>query len=210
MQNFTAMVIDDHYLVRQGFEAVARRIPGLSIIGSYERSRDLIAAIELCPPQVLYLDFVLHTDDVGGLTLIRLIKRRFPIVKIIVVSAHANAGIVSLSIRAGASGFCFKTSSVSDLTEATSRVLGGKVYIPKFVDECAVNRDLNDRPDAFEILTPREREVVNLILIGMSISDISKKLVRDRKTISGHKQTAYRKLGVSSDAELFSIKHLLM
>ncbi|THJ45370.1 response regulator transcription factor [Burkholderia sp. LS-044] len=208
MQNFTAMVIDDHYLVRQGFEAVARRIPGLLIIGSHERSRDLIAAIEIHQPQVLYMDFILHADDVDGLTLIRLIKRRFSAVKIIVVSAHANSGIVSLAIRAGASGFCLKASSVSELTEATSRVLVGKIYIPKVIDQLAASRDLTG-PDAFEMLTPREREVVSLILMGMSISDISKKLVRDRKTISGHKQTAYRKLGVSSDVELFSIKHLL-
>lgn len=217
MQNFTAMILDDHYLIRHGFATVAQNIPGLSLIGTYERSRDLIAAMELHQPRILFIDFILHVDDMDGLTLIRLIKRRFHDVKIIVISAHAKAGIISLALRAGADGFCSKGTSVAELTAATTRVLAGRIYAPdsrptsmgSFNEVNSILTKDIAQPNALETLTIREREVINLFLMGMSISDISKKLSRDRKTISGHKQSAYRKLGISSDAELFSIRHLL-
>ncbi|WP_321875846.1 response regulator transcription factor [Burkholderia cenocepacia] len=220
MHNFTAMVLDDHYLVRHGLASAATAIPGLTIIGTYERSRDLIAAMTLHQPRILFLDFVLHEDDIDGLTLIRLVKRRFNAVKIIVISAHAKPSIVSLALRAGADGFCSKRASVSELITATTRVLSGRIHRPDnselplgSVDKNKTQHTNNESPSsvpkALDALTTREREVVNLFLMGMSISDISKKLFRDRKTISGHKQSAYRKLGISSDAELFSILHLL-
>ncbi|MBJ9697686.1 response regulator transcription factor [Burkholderia cenocepacia] len=217
MQNFTAMILDDHYLIRHGFATVAQNIPGLSLIGTYERSRDLIAAMELHQPRILFIDFILHVDDMDGLTLIRLIKRRFSDVKIIVISAHAKAGIVSLALKAGADGFCSKGTSVAELTTATNRILSGRSYVPDshlaliggFIEVNCVRGENIKKSSALEMLTSREREVINLFLMGMSITDISKKISRDRKTISGHKQSAYRKLGISSDAELFSIRHLL-
>lgn len=220
MQNFTAMILDDHYLVRQGLASATEAMPGLTIIGTYERSRDLIASMSLRQPDILFLDFVLHDDDIDGLTLIRLIKRRFNNVKIIVISAHAKPSIVSLALRAGADGFCSKGTSARELITATTRVLSGRIHRPdrtetwtNFTENHSSACVNTDEPTStlkpLDTLTMREREVVNLFLMGLSITDISKKLFRDRKTISGHKQSAYRKLGISSDAELFSIRHLL-
>ncbi|WP_333995664.1 response regulator transcription factor [Burkholderia orbicola] len=220
MHHFTAMVLDDHYLVRQGFATVAQNIPGLSIIGTYEHSRELIAAMTLRQPRILFADFILRSDDMDGLTLIRFIKRRFCDVKIIVISAHTKIGIVSLALRAGADGFCSKGTSTSELAAATSRVLAGQIYVPEHTETRSLeklrtqspildNGDLPALPNALKSLSPREREIITLFLMGMSITDISKKLSRDRKTISGHKQSAYRKLGISGDAELFSLKHIL-
>jgi len=215
MHYFTAMLLDDHLIVRQGFKALGKNIPGLSIIGDYGRSRDLIAAMEIEQPKILFLDFTLHPDDVDGHTLIRSIKRRFPSVRIIVLSAHARRSVAALAMSAGADGFCSKDVSVDELVTATQRVLAGRKHYPDRYratgnidyDSVFLTHSVHSSP--LNKLTPREREVINLFLMGLSISEISRKLSRDRKTVSGHKQSAYRKLGISSDAEIFSIRHML-
>lgn len=213
MRPFKAMFLDDHYIVRHGLIGVAEKIRGLSVIGSYGRSREMLSALEACLPDIILLDFTLHPDDIDGCTLIRLIKTKFPSVKIIVLSGHARSSMVRLAMMAGANGFCSKGSSLDELEYAIRRVLSGRQYVPNFAKPNNVLAmefvGAKDWLSRSRELTKREREVIQLFIMGMSISEISEKLSRDRKTISGHKQSAYRKLGISSDAEMFSIRHML-
>ncbi|RQV00750.1 DNA-binding response regulator, partial [Burkholderia cenocepacia] len=132
----------------------------------------------------------------------------------IVLSGHARAGIARLAIASGADGFCQKGSSLDELISATRRVLLGRKYLSDHlkIDSVTQASGHGERFDRRHIdkLTNREREVVELFIMGMSISEIAKKLSRDRKTISGHKQSAYRKLGISSDSEMFHLRSFLV
>jgi len=145
---------------------------------------------------------------------------RYPELKILVASAHHNKATVGLVMHAGARGFVGKEEELSELVRAIRTVAaGGKRINAALAAE--MERDqitpaastpvpgdltaLTDRPE----LSPREREVLRCCLDGMSVTDIAEKFARSIKTISSQKQSAYRKLGIRTDTELFKIKHEL-
>lgn len=213
---FTVMLLDDHEMVRQGIELSLKAEADIEVVGSYGTGRQLLEALALRPVDVVVMDFVLAPSDIDGLSLLQSLGRRFRQCRALIVSSDYSPATVSLALKAGCWGILGKTQNLAELAMAIRTVAQGRLY----VQSCMV-ATLQGRQSAFDIgtlkstvdvstalslntgLTPKEREVLRCFLDGMSVNSIAAKFSRSASTISTQKQSAYRKLGVRNDSELF-------
>lgn len=212
----TIMLLDDHEMVRQGIELGLGNEPDLDVIGSFRTSRELLEALARRVADVVVMDFTLGPSDTDGLSLIQTLSRRFKRCRLLVVSSHYTLATVSLALKAGSLGVMGKTQKLTELIVAIRTVAQGRIYLERcmllalqestsFLDRVDVNSPVV-RPASLRLntrLTPKEQEVLRCFLEGMSVSSIAVKFSRSVSAISTQKQSAYRKLGIKTDSELF-------
>lgn len=213
---YTVMLLDDHEMVRQGIELGLNEEADLDVIGSFGTGGELMEALALRPVDVVVMDFILGPSDIDGLSLIQALNRRFSKCRPIVVTSHYTPATISLALKAGSWGVLGKTQKMTELVTAIRTVAQGRIYLQpcmlpplqgmqpvldivkmKSKVEFSVPLQLNT------CLTPKEQEVLRCFLDGMSVNSIAAKFSRSASTISTQKQSAYRKLGIRSDSELF-------
>ncbi|WP_228758377.1 response regulator transcription factor [Pseudomonas pisciculturae] len=213
---YTVMLLDDHEMVRQGIELGLNEEADLDVIGSFGTGRELMEALALRPVDVVVMDFILGPSDIDGLSLIQALNRRFSKCRPVVVTSHYTPATISMALKAGSWGVLGKTQKLTELITAIRTVAQGRIYLQpcmlpplqgmqpvldiakmKSKVEFSVPLQLN------ACLTPKEQEVLRCFLDGMSVNSIAAKFSRSASTISTQKQSAYRKLGIRSDSELF-------
>lgn len=213
-------IVDDHALIRHGFLTRLEAERDIKVVSLYAGSLELLAGLTSVETDVLVLDYVLSHDEIDGLSLIKLLRIRYPAMRLLVCSAVESPATISLSLRAGVQGFVGKSRGLDELVTALRTVGRDQVYLDPLaafalgrlpqseegrqtvpVHLSSRHNSLVDSP----LLSPRESEVLRCCLEGLSVSQIAAKFSRSRKTISGQKQSAFRKLGVSKDMELFKI-----
>lgn len=218
MKRLQIALLDDHAIVRHGLVNRLMQESDFEVVGVYARTREMLAGLAKDPAQVLLLDYVLGPSELDGVLLIRALRVKFPQCRILVFSTHRDAATVILALRAGARGFLGKGEDMSQLVDAVRLVASGAVYLSpdmayRVAEATAVNYggEACNREDAlrFVSLSAREQEVIRCYLTGMTITDIAEKFSRSIKTISSQKASAFRKLGVISNNELFKIRHLI-
>ncbi|MRT26593.1 response regulator [Enterobacteriaceae bacterium RIT697] len=223
-RNIRIAILDDHPIVLRSFEVVSMHETDMTIVGSFAQSRDLLAYLRENEVDVLILDYILNSDELDGLSLIKQILARHPNVKILMSSSVESLAVIRTAYMIGIKGYIGKREETSTYLAAIRTVASGQRYIPQEIvealsqvptrkkDEAMINGSSNesvnegDVAELIKLLTPREAEVIRCFLDGMEIIEIAAKLKRSRKTISGHKQTGMRKLGLSSDLELFKYR----
>ncbi|MBG7620516.1 response regulator transcription factor [Herbaspirillum sp. AP02] len=223
-------LLDDHAVVRYGLAKRLAEEPDFDVVGAFATSKELMTALRASPADLLLIDYSLGSNDIDGLNLIRALRVRFPRSKILVTSAHHNAATVAMAMKAGARGFVGKSQELGELIQAIRTIGLGREYhnaaltrelaamqvaepVPGGRSEARPARRARTAPPSSDSLSdmpnlsPREREVLRCCLDGLSVTDIADKFARSVKTISGQKQSAFRKLGVRSDNELFKIEY---
>lgn len=215
-------LLDDHAVVRSGIAAYLSGEKDMHLVGTYGTGREMLRGLQTQPADVLLVDYSLGPAELDGISLIRALVTRFPTSRIVVLSAHYEPATVALALRAGVKGFVGKHEDLSRVVHAIRVVNAGRT----FVDDQMAYRlaesatDPETQPadgdnDAVQVimagstLSTKEREVLRCFLDGLTIAQIAEKFGRSPKTISSQKSVAYRKLGVSSDIELFKMKHML-
>lgn len=197
-------LLDDHALVLKGLVAQLETSPSIVILGSFSSSRPFRALLAETPADVVLLDYSLAFDDLDGVALIRLLRKAYPRMKILIVSAHDEGLIVRNLLQAGADGFVAKSQDPSEIIHAIDVVMTGGVYRPPqragIPGENAVGSKTGKK------LSLREWEVVRCLLDGLGVTQIAVKFGRSMKTISAQKSAAFQKLGVRSDSEFHSLK----
>ena len=214
------MLLDDHEMVRQGIELGLSKEVDLDVIGSFGSGRELLEAFARQPADVVVMDFILAPSDSDGLSFIRALSRRFSQCRSLIVCSHCTPATVSLSLRAGCWGVLGKTQNLTELVTAIRTVAQGRIYLqPCMVPalqgmhsvlDGAKMQSQMDASNPLPInacLTPKEQEVLRCFLDGMSVNSIAAKFSRSASTISTQKQSAYRKLGIRSDSELFKFNN---
>ncbi len=212
----TIMLLDDHEMVRQGIELGLRIETDLDVIGSFSTSRALLDALTQRPADVVVMDFTLGPSDIDGLSLIQMLSRRFKRCKVLVVSSHCTRARVTLALKAGSLGVLGKTQQLTELVVAIRTVAQGRIYLQRGMLSVLQEGESALRQMTIESkletamplrlsgsLTPKEQEVLRCFLDGMSVNSIAAKFSRSASTISTQKQSAYRKLGIRTDIELF-------
>lgn len=214
------MLLDDHELIRVGTSLWLSKEPDLEVVGSFSTGKELLAALAVRQPDILVIDFMLGPTEIDGINLIRALRVRYPDCRPLVLSAHYTPATVSLALRAGSWGFFGKSQRLDGLASAIRTVARGKIYLhPIMAREVAAVTETEvfevasanepAHPGAQDILSPREREVLRCFLDGMSVNGIAEKFSRSANTISTQKQSAYRKLGIKTDSELFKLSSSL-
>jgi len=216
-------LLDDHAVVREGYAAVLQRDEAIIVAGLFESSAALTAALRTgLSLDVLVMDYALGARDVDGINLIAALRSRYPDVALLVASAHDNAAIVSLVLQAGALGFISKREPLSSLLMAVRAVAEGRRYLSDIStarmaglaeasEATPADRSADhDEDRALALLmgrlSRREQEVVRCFLDGMLVGEVAAKFSRSVKTISNQKQTAFKKLGIRSIAELAALR----
>ncbi|NCE88460.1 response regulator transcription factor [Pseudomonas sp. Q1] len=212
-------LLDDHALIREALKVRLSTEADFKVVGVCSGSPELLESLRNEKVDLLVLDYQLSDGELDGLRLIQLLRSRYPELRILIFSSVERPATVNMAIRAGANGFFGKSQATEELIRAIRMVALDRLYLsPAMAVELdsipQTSAAMNDETDVSEntdglvnypALSPKEREVLRCCLEGLSVSQIALKFMRSRKTISGQKQAAMRKLNVRTDAELFKL-----
>jgi two-component system response regulator NreC len=193
-------LLDDHAVVREGLRLLLRRHHDMEVIGEAGTVQEALEY--LGPADVILADLVV--PDARGATLVRALRERFPRTPILVLTMVDNPADVHLCLAAGADGYMLKEAASAELVQAIRRVAAGQGYLQPSLG--AVLTRSSDGAQgggrAYEQLSGRERDVLRLVALGHTNSEIGQILGIAQRTVESHRTHILRKLGIRSRAEL--------
>lgn len=199
------LIADDHTLVVEGFRRLLE--PHFDVVGAVEDGRALLTAAQELHPDVVVLDISMPL--LNGIDAARQLRTRVPRAKLVFLSMHTEPVYVREAFKAGACGYLVKRSAASELVFALHQVLDGRTYVTPLVTRDVVSGMLDAeearpaRPDQVpRELTPRQREVLQLVAEGKAIKEIAAILKISPKTAEFHKMRIMQELGLHTTAEL--------
>jgi DNA-binding NarL/FixJ family response regulator len=198
------VLADDHSVMRQGLRALLQMEAGFTIVGEAADGHAAVELVEQLKPDVLVVDLVM--PGLGGLDVLREVKRRAPATRVVVLSMHANEAYVQEALQNGASGYVLKDSEATDLIQAIRGVLAGRRYLSPAISERAIHaysrKAGRGTLDLYETLTNREREVLRMVAEGRTSPEIAERLYIGVRTAETHRANLMRKLGLRSQADV--------
>lgn len=206
------LLADDHTLVRAGVRRILEGHEDFEVVGEVADGEAALAALNQTPTDVLVLDLSMPGRD--GFDVLREARRRWPRLRVIVLTMHTNSEYIARAVREGAYGYLLKDSAVQDLVTAIRAVRAGKEYFsPPVQQELArMLREQSGPPRGVELLTDREREVLRLVAQGLATKEIAARLFISTRTVETHRANLMRKLDLHSVAKLtqFAIREGLV
>lgn len=197
------LLAEDHALVRAGIRSLLASVPDIEVVGEAGDGREALAILERTPADVAILDITM--PGMNGLEAASRIAERWPATRVIILSMHSNEEYVARALRAGAAGYLLKDAGTSELEAAIRAVVGGQSYLSPAVSKRVVAGGSGggaEGPTALEALTPRQREVLQLIAEGHSTKGIAAVLELSVKTIETHRTQLMQRLGIHDVAGL--------
>jgi DNA-binding NarL/FixJ family response regulator len=195
------LIVEDHVLVRDTLAALLATHPRLdvaAVAGSVSVARRRLAEVE---PDLVLVDLMLEDGD--ALELLRLVRDEHHRARTIVVTCLRDAFAANEAFSSGASGFVLKMQPFGELVEAIETVTAGRRYVsPRIADQLAANKASPHDQPGLDKLSPREREVMRLIVGGLTSAEIARRLSISTKTIDTHRSNMYRKLGLRNTVDL--------
>ena len=197
------LLADDHALVRAGIRALLEGLEGVTVVAEAGNGSEVLELARKRRPDVVLLD--ISMPGLGGLEASALLKQELPQVRVVMLSMHANEEYVLQALRAGAVGYMLKDSATAELELALQAVMQGETYlsppISKQVVEGYVQRVGAEQPAA-DHLTPRQRQVLQLIAEGLSTKEIAYRLELSVKTVETHRAQLMERLQIRDIAGL--------
>ncbi|MFZ4286664.1 response regulator [Variovorax sp. HJSM1_2] len=203
-------LVDDHQMVREGLRAVLQAA-GHQVVGESADPTEAVADLARCQPQVLLLDLSLGGRS-GMEVLVELQRRALP-VHVVVLTMSAQPQHVAEALRLGAAGYVLKGAPASEVLRAIDAVVLGRRYLGQEVADLAVQALTGDAgSDPFSSLSPRERQIVAMVVRGQSSAAIGRELHLSPKTIDTYRSRLMAKLGVGDVTALvrLTIRHGLL
>jgi two-component system, NarL family, response regulator NreC len=205
MNQIRIFLADDHTVMRAGIRLVLERQPDLHVVGEASDGRETVNAIERFHPDVVVMDIAM--PNLNGIEATRQILANGAAVSIVVLSMHSDEEYVLRALKAGARGYLLKESAEADLIAAVRAVISGKSFFSPAVSRLLVEdyvRQLQDRDieDSYDLLTTREREILQLVAEGKSNKDIANLLNVSVYTVETHRSNIMEKLNLHGVPEL--------
>ncbi len=200
------LLADDHALVLGAFEKL---LAGeFEIVGQVSDGRALVAAVERLRPDVVVLDIAM--PELNGLEAGRQIKNRWPDTRLIFLTMNEDPDLAAEAFRSGASGYLLKRSAASELATAIREAILGRSYVTPLVTGGMVEALMRpDQQGPAHELTPRQREVLQLLAEGHSMKEVAGVLNVTPRTVAFHKYQMMEQLNLKSTAELiqYAVRH---
>jgi DNA-binding NarL/FixJ family response regulator len=198
------LLVDDHQLMREGLRKILENASGIDVVGEADDGRTALAAVAQFHPEVVVMDVAMK--DMNGIDATQRLRKDHPEVKVVALSTHADKRYVQNMIRAGATSYVLKESASEDLLRAVRAAARGEHYLSPKITGCLLESwtvaQGSDSSTAYELLAPREREVLRLLSEGKSSKEIAAKLELSIKTVETHRRNITQKVGLHSVAEL--------
>jgi len=206
------MLVDDHALMRAGLKLLLQKRPSLKVVGEASDGLEALQLYGILRPDILILDISLPRMD--GIQVLTEVKLRYEQAKVIVLTMHEDEDYITSIMNAGASGYVPKAAVDEELYNAIDSVMDGYIYLrPKEISTMLKKmQNETDSRNPYVILSPREREVLQLLVQGFSLSEIARELTISIKTVDTHKTRMLNKLNLSKKSELvqYAIKYNLI
>ena len=211
MKKLRVLLVDDHVMVLEGFKRLIE--DQCEVVGMVEDGRALLEVAPKLKPDIITMD--ISMPWLNGLDAARRLKKEMPDVKIIFLTMHADVAYVREAFAAGASGFLMKRSAGTELLQAIQAVSNGQYYITSLITKDLVRSILEGASNVSpqrDVLTPRQREVLQLVAEGRAVKEIATILNVSAKTVEYHKSQIMEQLNLHTTAELtkYAIAHGLI
>jgi NarL family two-component system response regulator LiaR len=209
LKQIKVMVVDDHPVVRDGLKNMFLVFDDLELIGEAENGSAALAFCQLNTPDVILMDILMPVMD--GILATRAICEQYPQVKIIVLTSYPEDNLVQQSLEAGAIGYLLKNAPIDDLANAVRSAYAGRPTLAPEATMALIRARTGPLKPGSD-LSPREREVLALIVQGLSNEEIAERLVISHATARHHVSACIQKLGAANRAQAASlaVKHGLV
>ncbi len=198
------LLADDHKLIRDGLCLLIAGEKDMDVVADVDNGRDAVALAKRHGPDIVVMD--INMPDLNGIDATKIILKENPDVKVIALSIHSTSRFVREMLKAGVSGYLVKHCAFEELAQAIRAVMKNKPYlssqiIGRVMDDYTGDFSSN-KNSVFSRLTPREREILQLVAEGLTSEEIASRLFISVKTVSSHRRHIMKKLNLNSIAEL--------
>lgn len=205
MKQIRILLADDHVVMRRGLRLLLENQPGFSVVAEASDGREAVDRAEAVKPDVAVLDIAM--PNLSGIEATERITSMLPETRIVILSMHSDESYVLRALKAGVKGYLLKDSAEGDLVEAIKAVHQGKAFFSPDISRMLVEdyrRETKNRrvEDSYELLTPREREILQMLAEGKSNKDIATVLHLSLYTVETHRRNLQEKLNLHSFPEL--------
>ncbi len=209
--SITVFLADDHTVLRDGLKLLLESQENLRVVGEAQDGREAVRLVAQLRPQVVIMDISMH--QMNGIEATCQIRETCPETKVIILSMYSTSDHVSRALQAGARGYLLKAAGGIEVVQAVRAVHAGERYLSKKVADQMVEDYLTlmdgTADDLLARLSPREREVLQLLAEGYSTAEIAEILPLSAKTVESYRSRIMEKLGLKNFAALikFAIRH---
>jgi len=198
------VIADDHPVFLESLTLLVGKIPGYQVVGKMSNGREVLEFLGHSPADVVLTD--IQMPGMGGIELIGELRRLYPGVKVLMLTMLEDTETVKAALKAGASGYVFKSASLDEFSSALHAVASGSRYYSDAVMERVLE---STREGGMDGLTDRELEIMRLIVSGLKSSEIAKQLFISVNTVETHRKNIFSKTGVKNAVGLshYARKH---
>lgn len=196
------VLLDDHPIVRQGVRNLLDTVPAFLVVGEAGNGIEGLKLIQRLSPDILIVDVMM--PDLNGLEIINQAFKRFPRMRIIVLSMQSADSYVVEALHAGAAGYVLKETGPNEIIQAIKKVMRGERYLSPKLSQRLMEASVGRQGiiDPYETLTNRERQILHLIAEGLTSSQIAERLVLSRKTVELHRSRIMKKLDLHNQTDI--------
>ena len=202
MEKIKIIIADDHTMFLQGIVSLLENEENITILGKAENGKAVLKIIENTLPDIILLD--ISMPEMDGIEVTKIIKQKFPSIKILIVSTHSNIQMIAKLIRIGADGYLLKNAEKRELLHALNTIQKGESYFCKEVEEKNEENNLKIKSETLQIteLSNREKEILILIAQEFTGNEIAEKTFISLNTVNTHRRNLISKLNVKNTAGL--------
>ncbi len=209
MAKIKILLVEDHAVMRQGLKALLAEEADIEVVGEASHGREAVQQVSAVRPDLILMD--VSMPQLNGIEATRQIRGLQPEVKIVVLSMYANEEYVFQMLQAGASGYVLKQADSAEVLAAIRAAMAGDSFLSSGISRARIDEYIHRAQargeDDVDLLTPREREVLQLLAEGQSNQEIAQQLHISVKTVETHRSNMMHKLGASNKTDL--IKYAL-
>lgn len=203
MNPIRVLLADDHTLVRAGIRGLLEKMAGIQVVAETGDGHEALRLIEATQPDVVLMDITM--PGLNGLEAAARVTKDFPKVRVIMLSVHANEEYVWQALRGGAAGYLVKDAGPAELELAVTAVARGEMYLSPAVSKHVVQdyiRRVAGETSTLDLLTPRQREILQMIAEGNTTKEVAERLNVSVKTVETHRAQLMERLDIHDVAGL--------